>query len=234
MVPHRIVHAEPHEPPEQKVELHPLHQMALRAHPIKGLQQHRPQQLLRRDRRPAEVRIKRRKVTRQVRQRRVCHGADRPQRMILPDPCFQINVAEKRSRPLVPAAHPSPRRKSASRESRPAAVRYRLLQQPVRAKADRNRHSRWPSPEVCSFPLPETELLHDEITGERLHIVGVVHRQATRSLGKPVGCRAACSQLASARASITRTFASRTLPRDQFGFPAEGGGGRFNARFGSP
>ena len=42
------------------------------------------------------------------------------------------------------------------------------------------------------------------------------------------------SQLASAKASISRTFTSRTLPRDQLGFPADGGGRSFSMRILGP
>jgi hypothetical protein len=54
VIPDRIVDPEPKEPAEQQVELHPLHQLALGPHPVEGLQQHRPQQLFRGDRGPAE------------------------------------------------------------------------------------------------------------------------------------------------------------------------------------
>src|SRR5258708_19136111 len=39
--------------------------------------------------------------------------------------------------------------------------------------------------------LPKAKLVHDKITGKRLHIVGVVDREAARGVGKSVGCRAA-------------------------------------------
>jgi hypothetical protein len=94
MVPDRIIHPEPHEPAEQKVELHPLHQLALRAHPIEGLQQHRPQQFLRRNRRPPEVRIEPGKVAGHIAQCRVRDLPDRPQRMVPADPRLKIDVAE--------------------------------------------------------------------------------------------------------------------------------------------
>ena len=44
---------------------------------------------------------------RQRRQGLVHHAADRPQRMILANPSLEIDVTEKRPRPLVPASHPS-------------------------------------------------------------------------------------------------------------------------------
>src|SRR6266446_4190885 len=132
MIPDRIVHPQPHEPAEQKVELHPLHQLALGAYPVKSLQQHCPQKLLRRDRRPAEVRIEPGKVVAQILQRRVRHFPYRAKRMIAPHPRFQIYIAEKRASPFVAAPH----RASSSmlftaRESRFLPPRYQLLQRPA-------------------------------------------------------------------------------------------------------
>jgi hypothetical protein len=49
MVSGPIVNAQTHEPAEQKIEFHPLHQLTLRADAVKGLQQQRSQQTLRRD-----------------------------------------------------------------------------------------------------------------------------------------------------------------------------------------
>ena len=64
MVPDRIIHPKTDKPAEQKVELQPLHQLPLRTNAVKRLQQHRPKQLLRRNRWPAKVRIERRKCSR--------------------------------------------------------------------------------------------------------------------------------------------------------------------------
>ena len=107
MVPDRIIHPKPDKPAEQKIELHPLHQLPLGADAVERLQQHRPKQLLRRDRGAAEVRIKRREIPRQIAQRRVRDLPDHPQRMIAPNPGLKIHIAEKRSRPIVtnPASH---------------------------------------------------------------------------------------------------------------------------------
>ena len=66
MIPDRIIHAKADKPAEQEVELQPLHQLALRADAVKGLQQHRPKQLLRRNRGPAKVRVKGREGFRQI------------------------------------------------------------------------------------------------------------------------------------------------------------------------
>ena len=74
MIPNGIVHAKPHELAEQKVELQPLHQLALRADRIES-----PQQLLQRDGPPAERRIERRELFLKRRQSLVHELADRPQ-----------------------------------------------------------------------------------------------------------------------------------------------------------
>ena len=81
-IPDRIVHRQPDEPAEQQIVVELLHQLPFRAHRVEGLQQQRPQQPLRRDRRPAVARVKLAELPRQIRQRRVDQVADRPQRMI--------------------------------------------------------------------------------------------------------------------------------------------------------
>src|SRR6202041_3437846 len=87
----------------------PLHQKPLRADRIKRLQQHRPQQLLRRDRRPPNRRIEPSKLTLQRRKRLVHDPPDRSKRMIPPHPRLQVNVAEQLARSIVVASHvPSP------------------------------------------------------------------------------------------------------------------------------
>jgi hypothetical protein len=105
-VPDRVVHAEPDEPSEQQVEVDPLDQLAFRANGVEGLQQHRPQQPLRRDRATARLRIKRVELNRHIGQCRVHDGPDRPQRVVGTDPLLKIDVAEQRTPHLVLAAHP--------------------------------------------------------------------------------------------------------------------------------
>ena len=56
-VPHRRVHRQADEPAEQHVVGQLLHQLPLGADAVEGLQQQRPQQLLRRDRGPADHRV---------------------------------------------------------------------------------------------------------------------------------------------------------------------------------
>ena len=65
------------------------------------LQQHRPQELLRRDRRATDAGVERREVPLHRRQRLVHEQPDRPRRMIPAHPLFEINVAEQRSSSLV-------------------------------------------------------------------------------------------------------------------------------------
>ncbi len=48
MAPQYVAYSEADEPAEQKLEVQPLHQLPFRADAVKHLQQHRPQQLLRR------------------------------------------------------------------------------------------------------------------------------------------------------------------------------------------
>ena len=65
------------------------------------LQQHRPQELLRRDGRAAAAGVERRELPLHRRQRLVHEQPDCAQRMILAHPFFEIHVAEQRSRSLV-------------------------------------------------------------------------------------------------------------------------------------
>lgn len=79
-----------------------LDQAPLRAHRKKCLQQRRPPQNLRRDRKPAHPGIERVEATVQARQRLIGQSTDHSQRMIGRDASLQPNVAEKT---LVPVAH---------------------------------------------------------------------------------------------------------------------------------
>ncbi len=94
MVPNRIVHPEPNEPAEQKIELHPFHQMPFRANPIKRLEEHRPKQLLGGDRGATEVRIEFAELPRKVAQRCIRQVADYPQRMVDANPGLQVHITE--------------------------------------------------------------------------------------------------------------------------------------------
>ena len=136
VIPHRIVNADPHEPAEQKIELQPLHQLPLRADRIERLQKHRPQKLLGRDRRSTQSGVECRELAREPRQSLVHDQADRPQRVILADPRLQIDIAEQRPRPLVPAPHRFPPPKPKAKESQPNLPDQRLLQQPASCLLD--------------------------------------------------------------------------------------------------
>src|SRR5438093_5437293 len=108
MIPNRVIHAKAHEPAEQQIELQPLHQLALGAHSVKRLQQHRPQQLLQCNGRTAKIPITAGKLTLQSAHCRVRNLPDRPQRMPATNPRLQIHIAEQCAGPLVGAAHLSP------------------------------------------------------------------------------------------------------------------------------
>ena len=104
-VPHRRVHRQSDEPAEQQVVVQLLHQLTLRTDGVEGLQQKRPQQLLRRDRGRPGRRIQNREIRRQRRQGLVHQNPDRPQRMIRRYPSLQIDVAEQTVAPLIPTPH---------------------------------------------------------------------------------------------------------------------------------
>ena len=59
MIPDRVVHAKAHKPPEQEVIVDLLDQQPLRTYGVKHLQQQRSQNVLRRNRWTAGVRIQR-------------------------------------------------------------------------------------------------------------------------------------------------------------------------------
>ena len=105
MIPDRVINADPDEPAEEEVVLQPLHQLPLRADRVERLQKHGPKQLLRRDRRSPDRRIKHRKLALQRRQRLVHNRTDRPKRMIRSDPLLKIHVAEKLATLRVAAPH---------------------------------------------------------------------------------------------------------------------------------
>ena len=95
MIPDRIVDAQANEPAVQQVELQPFHQLAFRADRVERLQQRRPQQLLRRDRGPAQRRVHSRKVRAHIRQRTIRNLADSPKWMIFRYSRLQIDIREQ-------------------------------------------------------------------------------------------------------------------------------------------
>jgi hypothetical protein len=104
-VPDRRIHRQADEPAEQQVVIELLHQLAFRAHRVESLEQQGPQQLLGRDRRPAEIGIELVEGRRQHRQRLVDDRPDRPQRVVRRHPGLAAQVAEQGLGPNVVAPH---------------------------------------------------------------------------------------------------------------------------------
>ena len=77
-----------------KIVFQPLHQEPFRADRVECLQQHRPEQSLRRNRWPSKRRIERREITRQHDKRLVHDPSDGAQRMAAPNPRLKIDIAE--------------------------------------------------------------------------------------------------------------------------------------------
>src|SRR5512132_3534768 len=111
VIPRRLVGAQTDEPAEQEVELEPLHQLALGPDRVERLQQHRPQQHLRRDRGPARAPVKRRELAAQSVERLVDDAPDRPQRMIPPDAPLHVHIGKQLPAPPIRPAHPTPPRR---------------------------------------------------------------------------------------------------------------------------
>jgi hypothetical protein len=88
-----------------EVVIHLFHQQPLAAHRVQHLQQLRPQQLLWRNRRTTHAGIHGVKGPRHLGQHLVHHDPDRPQRMILPHPCFRRQVTEYLTLLLVRSSH---------------------------------------------------------------------------------------------------------------------------------
>ena len=108
VVPHRIVHPEPHEPAVEQVVVELLHQQPLGADREERLQQSRPQQPLRRDRIPSRVRVELVELRIQARQTSLTMLPDRTQRMPRRHPRLDVHVREQLPRLLVRAPHPRP------------------------------------------------------------------------------------------------------------------------------
>jgi len=109
-IPHRVVDAETDEPAEQEIEVQLLHQLALGPHGVERLQQHRPQQLLGRDRGAADLRVDRAEAPIQRRQSLVHQSPDRTQRMIRANTLLQIHVGKQRAAPAILSPHLTPSR----------------------------------------------------------------------------------------------------------------------------
>jgi len=76
----------PHEPAEQQVVLHLLHQLRLGADREQDLHQRGPEQAFRRDTRPAVDRVERREIGVEVDERGIDDDLDLAQRGVLPEP----------------------------------------------------------------------------------------------------------------------------------------------------
>ena len=94
VVPHRIVHAEPDEPPEQQVVVDLLHQLPFASHRKEHLQQQRAQHLLRSHRRPSRPCIQRIELRAQRPQNIVRDLPHPTQRMLRRHPLLQRHIAE--------------------------------------------------------------------------------------------------------------------------------------------
>jgi len=81
-VPDRVVGVQSDEPAEEQVVVEALHQEALAAHRVQQLEQERPQQLLRRDRGPARLRVEAVEERIELGEGPLGHCPDRPQRMV--------------------------------------------------------------------------------------------------------------------------------------------------------
>src|SRR5690348_5469960 len=105
VVPDWLIHLQSHEPPEQQVVVHLLHQHPFAAHGVKDLKQHRPQQPLRWHRWPAGLRIQTLELLSHCSQNFVHALADRSQWVILWNSFLQRNVAEHSRLLLIVAPH---------------------------------------------------------------------------------------------------------------------------------
>ncbi|SPC18372.1 conserved membrane hypothetical protein [Cupriavidus oxalaticus] len=106
--PNCIVHRQPDEPAKQQVVLRLLHELAFGANAVEHLQQHGPQQLLRRDAGPAALNVGLVHLREQpvhLHQRQVGHSADRAQRVGLWHEIIQPPHGEQAFGEGVCAAH---------------------------------------------------------------------------------------------------------------------------------
>src|SRR6476469_10648211 len=135
MVPHGIVDAEPDEPAKQQVVIDLLHQLALRADGVEGLQKRGAQKTLRCDRlaprslvQPLELGIERD-------QHIVDDRPDRAQRMLCGYASLEVDIGEQRSRRGIRSAHLGPHCPGGGTESYSShAVSRSEVQQPARSQ----------------------------------------------------------------------------------------------------
>ncbi len=105
--PHRIVNAQAHEPAEQEIVLHLLHQLPLAADRVQQLNHERAQKLLRWNRGSADVRIHLLEERRQFAQDAIEEAPVVTQRMPRGHPVLQRHIAEHRRGLLIRTAHRS-------------------------------------------------------------------------------------------------------------------------------
>ena len=106
---HLLVQLQAHEPAVQQVVVDLLDQLALAPDRVQHLQQQRPKQLLRRDRRPTDpFRVDTIEAARQLLERRVHQSPDRSKRMVLRNPGLQRYVAEYPTLERLRSSHTSP------------------------------------------------------------------------------------------------------------------------------
>ena len=124
----RLVQAQADEPAKQQVVLELLDQQPLAPHRIQHLQQQRAQQLLGRNRRPAEIRIQGFEFPREASQGGIDDAPDRPQRVIGRHALLRREVAKQEIRSFVGTSHrPAPSWKRVR-----SVYKELLFQHPVR------------------------------------------------------------------------------------------------------
>jgi hypothetical protein len=103
--PNRVIHPEADKPAVQHAVVNLLHQEPLAAHGIERLNQQGPQQLLGRNRRPADSRVHLREPGRQRLEDLVRHATDRAQRMILTHALLGRQITEHATGLIVGSTH---------------------------------------------------------------------------------------------------------------------------------
>ena len=78
-----------------------LHQLPFRADGVESLQQERPQQPFRRNRRSALGRVEFSKLSIESCKHLVDNAADQPQRMALRHPLFKVHIGKQFTHPLI-------------------------------------------------------------------------------------------------------------------------------------
>lgn len=106
--PDRVINPETHEPAEQQVVLHLLHQLPLGPDREQDLEQTGLDQPLRRDRGAAEINIQMVKIVIETGERIVHDLSELAQRVPRRDAALKIDIAEQRPARLVRAPHDHP------------------------------------------------------------------------------------------------------------------------------